>query len=149
MKRFVRITPDGTVSYSQRLTLAAGCSMNLVKFPLDSQTCKLEIGSFGYTAKDVIYRYLRALLLQLLYNLHFETLSRKLNIRIAGGKKNLSQLVKRQLWLSFILLMLVMEKTLGKLEEEIEQATGMIQQSFLISSLKDKQDSFCYRSIPH
>ena len=91
----MRITPDGTVSYSQRLTLAAGCSMNLVKFPLDSQTCKLEIGSFGYTAKDVIYRYLRALLLQLLYNLHFETLSRKLNIRIAGGKKNLSQLVKR------------------------------------------------------
>ena len=54
--RFVRITPDGTVSYSQRLTLAAGCSMNLVKFPLDSQKCKLEIGSFGYTAKDVVYR---------------------------------------------------------------------------------------------
>lgn len=55
--RFVRITPDGTVSYSQRLTLAAGCSMNLVKFPLDSQNCKLEIGSFGYTAKDVLYKW--------------------------------------------------------------------------------------------
>ena len=54
--RFVRITPDGTVSYSQRLTLAAGCPMNLVKFPLDSQNCRLEIGSFGYTANDVVYK---------------------------------------------------------------------------------------------
>ena len=54
--RFVRITPDGTVSYSQRLTLAATCPMNLVKFPLDSQTCKLVIGSFAYTARDVIYK---------------------------------------------------------------------------------------------
>ena len=56
MARFVRITPDGTVSYSQRLTLAAGCPMNLVKFPLDSQNCRLEIGSFGYTANDVVYK---------------------------------------------------------------------------------------------
>ena len=54
--RFVRILPDGTVSYSQRLTLQASCPMNLVKFPLDSQTCKLEIGSFAYTAKDVVYK---------------------------------------------------------------------------------------------
>ena len=54
--RFVRITPDGAVSYSQRLTLSATCPMNLVKFPLDSQTCKLVIGSFAYTARDVIYK---------------------------------------------------------------------------------------------
>ena len=57
LARFVRITPDGTVSYSQRLTLAAGCPMNLVKFPLDSQNCRLEIGSFGYTANDVVYKW--------------------------------------------------------------------------------------------
>ena len=49
--------PDGTVSYSQRLTLQASCPMNLVKFPLDSQTCKLQIGSFAYTANDVVYRW--------------------------------------------------------------------------------------------
>ena len=35
--RFVRISPDGKVSYSQRLTLWATCPMNLRKFPLDSQ----------------------------------------------------------------------------------------------------------------
>ena len=55
---FVRVSERGEVSYSQRLTLQASCPMNLVKFPLDSQTCKLEIGSFAYTANDVIYRYM-------------------------------------------------------------------------------------------
>ena len=29
--------PDGTVSYSQRLTLKADCPMQLQKFPFDSQ----------------------------------------------------------------------------------------------------------------
>ena len=41
------------VSYSQRLTLWASCPMNLRKFPLDSQHCALQIGSFGYTAGEV------------------------------------------------------------------------------------------------
>ena len=35
--RFVRISPKGRVSYSQRLTLWASCPMDLRKFPLDSQ----------------------------------------------------------------------------------------------------------------
>ena len=35
--RFVRISPRGRVSYSQRLTLWASCPMDLSKFPLDSQ----------------------------------------------------------------------------------------------------------------
>lgn len=55
--RFVRIAPSGAISYSQRLTLWASCGMDLRKFPLDSQSCHLEIGSFAYTAKDVIYRW--------------------------------------------------------------------------------------------
>jgi len=31
--------------------------MDLRKFPLDTQTCHLEIGSFAYTARDVVYRW--------------------------------------------------------------------------------------------
>ena len=54
---FVRVSPDGTVSYSQRLTVSAYCPMDLTKFPLDSQICKLVIGSFGYSAEDMIYRW--------------------------------------------------------------------------------------------
>ncbi len=35
--RFSRLQPDGTVGYSQRLTVHAMCAMGLFKFPLDSQ----------------------------------------------------------------------------------------------------------------
>ena len=30
--------------------------MDLRKFPLDSQACPLEIGSFGFNDKEMIYR---------------------------------------------------------------------------------------------
>ena len=43
--RFIRISPDGKVSFSQRLTISAKCRMHLKKFPLDSQVCPLEIGT--------------------------------------------------------------------------------------------------------
>ena len=52
----MRIYPDGKISYSQRLTIWASCTMDLRKFPLDSHICRLEIGSFGFTAQDVVYR---------------------------------------------------------------------------------------------
>ena len=41
----------------QRLTIWASCPMNLQKFPLDSQVCPLQIGSFGYSAEDIIYKW--------------------------------------------------------------------------------------------
>ena len=72
--RFIRVFPDGKVSYSQgrscrfhlsyhkgvvlqRLTLWARCPMHLRKYPFDSQSCPLELGSFSYTARDVVYRW--------------------------------------------------------------------------------------------
>lgn len=56
--RFIRIAPDGMISYSQRLTVKARCQMDLHKFPLDYQECPLEIGSFGHEARDIIYKWL-------------------------------------------------------------------------------------------
>ena len=55
--KFLRIAPDGKVSYSQRLTIHARCRMHLLKFPLDSQICPLWIGSYGYNTKDLIYKW--------------------------------------------------------------------------------------------
>ena len=51
--RFIRISPAGRISYSQRLTVTARCQMDLRKFPLDTQACPLEIGSFGFTSDEV------------------------------------------------------------------------------------------------
>uniref|UniRef100_A0A8C0E3F9 Gamma-aminobutyric acid receptor subunit theta n=1 Tax=Balaenoptera musculus TaxID=9771 RepID=A0A8C0E3F9_BALMU len=52
--RVFQLQPDGTVRYGIRLTTTAACSMNLQKFPLDKQTCKLEVESYGYTVEDIL-----------------------------------------------------------------------------------------------
>ncbi|XP_025153130.1 gamma-aminobutyric acid receptor alpha-like isoform X2 [Harpegnathos saltator] len=55
--KFVRLYQDGRVLYSSRLTIKAGCPMNLEDFPMDTQRCPLQFGSFGYTTRDVIYKW--------------------------------------------------------------------------------------------
>ncbi|XP_014612543.1 PREDICTED: gamma-aminobutyric acid receptor alpha-like isoform X2 [Polistes canadensis] len=55
--KFVRLYKDGRVLYSSRLTIKAGCPMNLEDFPMDTQRCPLKFGSFGYTTRDVIYKW--------------------------------------------------------------------------------------------
>jgi hypothetical protein len=43
--RLIRLSPDGTILFSQRLTLTLACGMNLENYPMDSQTCRIELGS--------------------------------------------------------------------------------------------------------
>ncbi|XP_004443496.1 PREDICTED: gamma-aminobutyric acid receptor subunit theta [Ceratotherium simum simum] len=52
--RVFQLHPDGTVRYGIRLTTTAACSLNLQNFPLDKQTCKLEVESYGYTVEDIV-----------------------------------------------------------------------------------------------
>nr|KAF6492112.1 gamma-aminobutyric acid type A receptor subunit theta [Molossus molossus] len=52
--RVFQLHPDGTVQYGIRLTTIAACSMNLQKYPMDKQTCKLEVESYGYTVEDIM-----------------------------------------------------------------------------------------------
>merc|ERR1719400_2630425 len=55
--RFIRIGRDGSISYSQRLTVTTRCKMDLRKYPLDSQVCPVHIGSFGHTSDEVVYEW--------------------------------------------------------------------------------------------
>ncbi|XP_017293198.1 gamma-aminobutyric acid receptor subunit rho-1 isoform X1 [Kryptolebias marmoratus] len=50
----LRVYPDGKVLYSLRVTVTAMCNMDLSRFPLDSQTCSLEIESYAYTDDDLM-----------------------------------------------------------------------------------------------
>ncbi|ESO89501.1 hypothetical protein LOTGIDRAFT_125350, partial [Lottia gigantea] len=50
---FIRIEPDGTVIYSQRLSVTIACLMDLRKFPLDAQTCSFRMESYGYTTNEM------------------------------------------------------------------------------------------------
>ncbi|KAM7290882.1 gamma-aminobutyric acid receptor subunit beta [Ixodes scapularis] len=54
---FLRIGSGGEVFRSIRLTVTASCPMDLRYFPMDRQACTIEIESFGYTMKDIRYRW--------------------------------------------------------------------------------------------
>jgi len=53
----VRISADGEVLKSARISLRASCPMYLGHFPMDSQLCYLEMESFGHTMSDIQYRW--------------------------------------------------------------------------------------------
>ncbi|CAL1532988.1 unnamed protein product [Lymnaea stagnalis] len=55
--RFLRIGANGTVLFSQRLTIQATCRMHLENFPMDIQHCPLMFGSFAYSIDDVVYKW--------------------------------------------------------------------------------------------
>ena len=46
---YVRVFPNGDVLYSIRVSLTCACSMHLALFPLDMQTCNLDVASCKYT----------------------------------------------------------------------------------------------------
>ncbi|ENN73103.1 hypothetical protein YQE_10244, partial [Dendroctonus ponderosae] len=54
---FIRIHHSGSITRSIRLTITASCPMNLQYFPMDRQLCHIEIESFGYTMKDITYKW--------------------------------------------------------------------------------------------
>jgi len=57
--RLIRLSPDGTILYSQRLTLTLSCDMILNKYPMDNQTCKIELGSCESTAVYTVVHRIR------------------------------------------------------------------------------------------
>ncbi|CAB3402958.1 unnamed protein product [Caenorhabditis bovis] len=54
---FLRMDNHGNVLRSIRLTVTANCPMSLHTFPLDRQECALEVESYGYSTKDIIYHW--------------------------------------------------------------------------------------------
>ncbi|XP_077989370.1 glycine receptor subunit alpha-2-like [Glandiceps talaboti] len=56
--KVIHITPNGTVWYSARLSLTLHCDMDFHKFPMDEQNCGLEVESFQYTVKDLLFQWI-------------------------------------------------------------------------------------------
>uniref|UniRef100_A0A8C3SRD2 Gamma-aminobutyric acid receptor subunit pi n=1 Tax=Chelydra serpentina TaxID=8475 RepID=A0A8C3SRD2_CHESE len=57
--RLIRIYPNGTVLYAIRITTTVACSMDLTKYPMDKQTCTLQLESWGYNINDVQFYWTR------------------------------------------------------------------------------------------
>ncbi|XP_078405841.1 glycine receptor subunit alphaZ1 [Cetorhinus maximus] len=55
--KLLRIFQNGKVLYSIRLTLSLACPMDLKNFPMDVQTCIMQLESFGYTMNDLIFQW--------------------------------------------------------------------------------------------
>ncbi|XP_060612155.1 glycine receptor subunit alpha-4-like isoform X1 [Anolis sagrei] len=57
--KLLRIFKNGNVLYSIRLTLILSCPMDLKNFPMDIQTCTMQLESFGYTMNDLIFEWVK------------------------------------------------------------------------------------------
>ncbi|CAG7732024.1 unnamed protein product [Allacma fusca] len=55
--KLLRLSKDGDILYSMRLTIKAKCPMCLKNFPMDTQSCPLIIGSYAYTTKQIRYEW--------------------------------------------------------------------------------------------
>lgn len=66
--RMLRIHPDGKVLFSQRMNLRLECIMKLQKYPLDNQTCTINIGSYAYLTKDIEFEWSETNALQVNHN---------------------------------------------------------------------------------
>lgn len=53
----LKISPDGKVVYSQRMTVIAACKMDLRNYPMDKQNCSLLFESYGLSTDDMYFRW--------------------------------------------------------------------------------------------
>ncbi|CAH8431085.1 unnamed protein product [Dicrocoelium dendriticum] len=49
----LRVAPNGNVLYSQKITMRFSCQMHLQTFPMDTQRCHMNFGSYGYTLNEL------------------------------------------------------------------------------------------------
>ncbi|XP_062371976.1 glycine receptor subunit beta-like [Sardina pilchardus] len=48
---------NGDVLISMRLSITLSCPLALQLFPMDTQLCKIQLESFGYTTKDLVFMW--------------------------------------------------------------------------------------------
>uniref|UniRef100_A0A1I8FWH7 Neur_chan_LBD domain-containing protein n=1 Tax=Macrostomum lignano TaxID=282301 RepID=A0A1I8FWH7_9PLAT len=53
----LQVSPDGRVILSTKYTLSLSCQFDLQLYPMDSQICNIEFGSYGYPTTDIILRW--------------------------------------------------------------------------------------------
>merc|ERR1711971_1049153 len=52
---YIRLFPDGSVLTSTILTVSLLCPINLRRFPFDTQTCPLQLASYGGNKESIVY----------------------------------------------------------------------------------------------
>ncbi|XP_041937366.1 gamma-aminobutyric acid receptor subunit gamma-3-like [Alosa pseudoharengus] len=57
--QLLRISNDGRILYTLRMTINAECQLQLHNFPMDEHSCPLSFSSYGYPREEVIYKWKR------------------------------------------------------------------------------------------
>ncbi|CCD69051.1 Ig-like domain-containing protein [Caenorhabditis elegans] len=75
----IRIHRDGRILYSVRISMVLSCPMHLQYYPMDVQTCLIDLASYAYTENDIEYRWKKTDPVQLKKGLHSSLPSFELN----------------------------------------------------------------------
>uniref|UniRef100_A0A1I7U9A8 Ig-like domain-containing protein n=1 Tax=Caenorhabditis tropicalis TaxID=1561998 RepID=A0A1I7U9A8_9PELO len=75
----IRIHRDGRILYSVRISMVLSCPMHLQYYPMDVQTCLIDLASYAYTESDIEYRWKKQEPVQLKKGLHSSLPSFQLN----------------------------------------------------------------------
>ncbi|KAF1751189.1 hypothetical protein GCK72_017743 [Caenorhabditis remanei] len=75
----IRIHRDGRILYSVRISMVLSCPMHLQYYPMDVQTCLIDLASYAYTESDIEYRWKEKEPVQLKKGLHSSLPSFELN----------------------------------------------------------------------
>ncbi|XP_064609167.1 glycine receptor subunit alpha-2-like [Liolophura sinensis] len=57
--KLAMLDPNGTVFYSQKLSLRLYCGMDLEKFPFDKQECPVKMMSYAYNSKGILLEWMK------------------------------------------------------------------------------------------
>ncbi|VDM71030.1 unnamed protein product, partial [Strongylus vulgaris] len=49
----IRIYANGSVMYSERISLTLSCPMYIQNYPMDEQVCRLDLASYAFTTDDI------------------------------------------------------------------------------------------------
>uniref|UniRef100_A0A6Q2X6R6 Glycine receptor subunit beta n=1 Tax=Esox lucius TaxID=8010 RepID=A0A6Q2X6R6_ESOLU len=49
---------NGDILISMRLSVTLSCPLDLTLFPMDTQLCKMQLESFGYTTRDLVFMWM-------------------------------------------------------------------------------------------
>ncbi|PIC27400.1 hypothetical protein B9Z55_019667 [Caenorhabditis nigoni] len=75
----IRIHRDGLILYSVRISMVLSCPMHLQYYPMDVQTCLIDLASYAYTTNDIEYQWKKDKPVQLKNGLHSSLPSFQLN----------------------------------------------------------------------
>ncbi|VDH96217.1 Hypothetical predicted protein, partial [Mytilus galloprovincialis] len=106
MKRTIRIKYDGEVRWEPPAVLSTSCDIDVTYFPYDSQSCEIELASWGFPANAVNLTFLKT-------DLNLEDFTPEGEWDLTETSQHLSELTEDNLVFSELSFRIVLERLPG------------------------------------